>query len=45
MQFRETFLASFQAFANTDEVFSLLLQRFQAASNDAAEQRASVRYS
>ena len=47
VQFRNTFLTCYKAFANAEELFSLLLERFDAVSSPhhTPEQRASVRYS
>ncbi|KAF8589944.1 ras GEF [Ramaria rubella] len=45
--FRETFLTSYRAFTNADQLFDLLVKQFEAASSPmhTAKQRASVRYS
>ncbi|KAF8502442.1 ras guanine nucleotide exchange factor domain-containing protein [Gautieria morchelliformis] len=45
MEFRDTFLVSYKAFTNAENVFNLLLERFDAASSPhhPPEQRASVR--
>ncbi|KAF8589937.1 ras GEF [Ramaria rubella] len=47
MHFREVFLVCYRAFTDAEEVFNLLLERFETVSSPShtAKQRASIRYS